>query len=298
MIDLNEMATFERVVRDGSFTAAAESLGLAKSTVSTRIARLEARLGVRLLSRTTRQVRPTEDGRAYFERCQRVVTAAREADELVTHARAVPHGLLRVSAPRLFGYVFLAPVLDDFLARFRDVRVDLVLVERLVDMVEEGFDLAIRVGRLDDSSLIARRLGLGRMKYVASPAYLEARGQPERPQDLADHDLLVVTRTGRASWPFATPQGMHARPVEGRVVINSTRMALELAVNGQGVAFLPEFLAADALMSGALDPVLAEFDPPPMPIHAVYPSSRHVSAKVRAFLDVLVAHVTAHPALQ
>ena len=294
VLDLNAMVVFERVVRDGSFTAAARSLGLSKSSVSQRVARLEERLGVRLLQRTTRTLRLTDDGAVYYERCARIAAEVREADAALTEARPVPHGLLRVTAPRLFGDAFLVGIVAEFLARYPQARVDLVLAERLVDLVDEGFDVAIRIGRLDDSELRVRGLGGAPSVYCSSPAYLERRGRPADPDQLKEHDLLVVSDTTRATWMFSG--GATSRlSVEGRLRVNSLVVARNVALRGAGIAWLPRFLSDDALRSGELVPILEEFAPPAFPIFAVWPSNRHLSAKVRAFLDLLAEQTAAAP---
>lgn len=290
--DLNELLTFERVVREGSFTAAAEALGVAKSTVSQRISRLEARLGVRLLQRTSRSMSPTEDGRAYYAACARVVQEAKDADLTITAARTSPRGRLRITAPRLLGYTVLTPVVTEFLATHSEVTVDVVLAERVVDLIEEGFDLALRVGRPADSSSILRSLGQATMTWVVSPAYIERRGAPDGPDALAAHDTIGVTRGPPPTWPFFGPQGSQEVRVRGRLTVNSLVMARDAALAGAGIAFLPAFLVADDLQSGRLVSVMDHLAPPPLPLSAMYPSNRHLSARVRAFLDLLVARTT------
>ena len=290
MLDPQALVIYERVVREGSFTAAAKALGLGKSTVSERITRLESDLGVRLLQRTTRSLRPTEDGAAFYERCQRVVAELRDAESALFRS-GEPRGRLRVTCPRLFAYAFLGPVIQQMLQRYPQVDVDLVLAERSVDLVEEGFDLALRIGRLPDSSLVVRKLGAAPMIYAASPAYLDDRGRPEVPGDLDRHDLIVVGREGPVQWPF--PSG--PRPVTGRVAVNSLVVARDLAMSGVGIAFLPAFQCAEALTRGLLEPVLTDQILPPMPVNALYPSNRHLSPRVRAFLDLLIEHTRAHP---
>lgn len=294
-MSLDDLVVFERVVREGSFTAAATALGLAKSTVSARVARLEERLDVRLLERTTRSLRPTEDGALFYERCVRVVDEAREAEEALLTRRESPHGTLRVTCPRLFGYAFLNPVIAAFLERHTAVRVELTLAERMVDLVEEGFDLALRIGRPPDSSLVARRLGQAPMLFAASPAYLGRAGTPSGVDDLGHHDAIVVSRGGPTAWPVRDGETIRTIPVGGRFHVNSLVMARDAAMHGVGVAFLPAFLAAEGIARGLLVPVLPDHAPPPMPVHALYPSRRHLTARVRAFIDLLVETTAASP---
>jgi DNA-binding transcriptional LysR family regulator len=268
---LDDLAVFERVVHHAGFTAAAQDLGLAKSTVSQRVARLEQRLGVRLLHRSTRSVRPTEAGAALAERMRHVLDQAREAERAVT--RQEPHGTLRVTAPRLFGHAFLAPVIARCLGPWPELRVELELTERKVDLVREGFDMAIRVGvsgRLEDSALSARKLGETASVFVAAPGMNQPRAIGVAP-------------------PFAWPTREGPLPYEPVVIANSLVMARELAQAGVGLAWLPRFLVEEELARGALLSVFEEQLPPPFGVFAVFPSRRLISPKVRVFLDALVS---------
>jgi DNA-binding transcriptional LysR family regulator len=267
MNSLDDLAVFEHVVRLGSFTAAARELGLAKSTVSTRISALEQRLGVRLLQRTTRALRPTEAGLRFYAQCQRVVAAARAAE--ATLQQDDPIGTLRVTCPRLFATHLLGDALHRFLDAYPAVRVELHLDERISGLVEEGFDVAIRVGVPQDSSLRVRRLGDAQMVFVAAPGL-----------DLTDPPALTVSRGEPVAW--------RGRRVQGRLQVNSMPVARDAAIAGLGVAFVPEFLARDALAEGSLVQVFHADRPPPLPICALYPSRTLLPATVRAFLDALV----------
>lgn len=295
MVNLNEMVVFERVVRVGSITGAARAMGVSKSSVSAQIARLERRLGARLLHRTTRRLGLTDIGAAYHQRCSRIVAEAQEADRAAGDARLAPHGTLRLTAPYLFGDAFLSPVVAEYLRRHSDVGVELMLAERIVDLIEEGFDLAIRIGPLEDSTLTVRGLGAAQMIYCASPAYLDARGAPRTPHELGDHECIVVGNRAGAKWPFVSPQGPLSAAVKGRLTINSLMMGRDAALAGRGIAYLPGFLCADQLAAGALRPVLGEWLPGPYPISAIYPSHRHLSAKVRCFLDILLEGAAPSP---
>jgi len=288
VLDLNDMVVFERVAREGSFTAAAQALGLSRSGVSERISRLEARLGVRLLHRTTRQVRLTETGRIYYDRCVCVVHEAQEAERSVAERHQAPHGVLRLTAPHLFGDAFLTPVTSAYLLEYPDVSVEILLTERRVDLIQEEVDLAIRVGHLKDSSMIVRKLGQARSITCASPAYLEAHGVPSCPDDLAAHHCVVVGDARQEKWPFVQGGAVRAVPIQGRLTVNSLIMGRDAALAGVGVAWLPSFLCRDALDAGDLQAILREYSTEPYPIYAAYPSGRFLTAQVRAYLDLLV----------
>ncbi len=289
MIDLNEMALFARVAHEGSFVAAARALGVPTSTVSRKIAKLEARLGTRLLQRTSRRVALTEEGAAYHHRCARLVADAEEADRAITSGRNAIRGTLRLSAPRLFGDVFLGPLLSAYLARHPGAKVLATLADRRVDLIAEGFDLAIRVGQLADAAhLTAWRLGAGETHYCASPDYLNRNGVPTSPEALTQHECITVgeSRAG-ITWRFAGSSTPRTMRVYGRLVVNNFAIARDAAIAGQGIALLPTFLCADALRRGALAVTLSEWAPPPTPLFAIHPKHPAVPARVRAFVDLL-----------
>lgn len=286
--DLNALAVFAKVVEHESFTRAAEALGLSKSAVSKQVARLEDRLGARLLNRTTRKLAPTEVGRAFYERCRRIVAEAEEAERAVTHLSASPRGTLRVSAPMSFGILHLGPVLPAFMRRYPEVEVDLVLNDRQVDLIDEGFDLAVRVADLADSSLIAKKLAPVRRRVVATPAYWDRHGRPGHPHDLADHACLRYAYLPNPDvWPFAGPEGPMLQRVSGPMIANNGDVLLEAALGGIGVLLSPSFFCGEALADGRLEAVLDDFEAPAINVYAVYPHNRHLSAKVRAFVDHL-----------
>jgi DNA-binding transcriptional LysR family regulator len=268
--DLGAMALFARVVETGSFTRAAAGLGLSKSSVSKQVSRLEARLGARLLNRTTRRLSLTEAGQAFFEGCQRVVAEAAAAEQAVTHLAAAPRGVLRVNAPMSFGVLHVAPAVPELLAACPELALDLTLNDRRVDLIEEGYDMAIRIGALGDSSLIARRLAPSHRMLCAAPAYLARHGRPEAPEDLADHDCLVYSyQTLGREWRLRSPAG------ERRVRI---------------AVFLPSFIAGEALRGGGLERLLPAWrDAEETGVHAVYPAGRNLAPKVRVFIDFLAA---------
>ncbi|XXF80669.1 LysR family transcriptional regulator [Myxococcaceae bacterium GXIMD 01537] len=284
---LDDMAVFAEVVKAGGITAAATRLGLRKSTVSRRLAALEERLGTRLLERNTRRLRLTEAGREYHAHCVRLVTEARAVNRALSESRGTPHGTLRVATVSLLGEL-LTPLIADFLLRHPQVRVEVSLAQAHVDLVAEEYDVALRTGPLVDSSLMARRLGLMRTGYFASPAYLARRGTPRTPDDLPTHECVLVAEPGSEEiWFFTGPRGARTVPVSGRLQVPSVRAGLAAARAGLGLVRLPTVLAADDLRAGLLLPVLEAASPPGLPVHAVYPSSRQLPSKVRAFLDAL-----------
>jgi len=295
MQDLNEIAIFARVVREESFTKAARALGLPKSTVSERVSRLEERLGVRLLERTTRHVRPTAAGAAYYERAARVVAEIEEANAAVTDIHRSPKGLLRVGSPLLFGHSFLGDFVAEFLVAHPEVEVELIVADRRFDVVEEGLDLAVHVIGPIEASLIARKIGSAERMCVASPAYLAEREPPKAPKDLLRHSCLVSSNDRRATWVFSKEGRSESIAIQGRYSVNSVQLVLNAALRGAGIAVLPAFFAAGALRAGHLEQVLPEWALGRSEIHVVYPGSRHLSARVRLFVDALVDRFTRLP---
>jgi DNA-binding transcriptional LysR family regulator len=278
------MVLFAAVVREGGFTRAARQLGVTKQTVSERISKLEERLGVRLLERTTRRLRVTDTGALYYERCAAIAAQIEEANNAVLERRAEPVGLLRVSAPTLYGRYFLAPVIAATLARYPKLRLEVVLAERRVDLIEEGFDLAIRIGLMEDSSLAARKLGDGHVYLVASPRLLRAGGALT---PAALRDLPAVGVRSRETW---TVQGMQMK-IEPRLVVNDHAVACEAAIAGLGVAFLPSLVCQEAVLDGRLEILFGPEPAMQRPVFAVFPSRRYVPPKVRVFLEALTTMI-------
>lgn len=289
--DLVAMAVFVRVVDARSFAAAAREMGLSKSVVSARIAKLEERLGVRLLHRTTRRLALTTEGVRFYERCARVIADADEAAELVAGSNDSPRGLLRVGAPSAFGQLHLAAPIAEFLRLYPDVRVELQLGDRVVDLVEAGLDVAIRVGRrIEGGTLLIRKLASDRAVACASASYLRRVGIPWRPQDLVHHNCLGSSLARGEQWEFKTSEGIIELAGTGNLTSDSTVFLREAALAGSGIALLPRWVVAGDLASGALRPVLEDFEHMEMAVYAVRPQSRLVPAKVTAFLDHLSAY--------
>ncbi len=288
MIDFNEILLFTRVVEAGSFTGAARLLGLPKSTVSRKVAQMEARLGIRLLQRTTRSVKPTELGATHYERCARIVAEAEEAERALHQGADAPRGLLRVSAPVEMAGEFLSGLIAEFLQRHPEIEMELDLSGRFVDLVDEGFDLAIRAGQLADSTLVARRLGEDRFQVFASPGLLDIHGLPESPRDLKNRPCILYGQGNRRqTFRFAGPTGLASVTLHGRMLVNNLHVARDIAVADLGFTLLPETMCRGELAAGKLVRVLEQWQLPETGIHAVYPSPRHLTPKVRAFIDFL-----------
>lgn len=283
-----EMTVFTAVVEAGSFVGAADALGISKAVVSRLVAELEARLGVRLLHRTTRKLSLTEEGRTFHARCKAVLADVEEAEAEITARAGQARGLLKVNVPVTFGVMHLAPLWGDFMALNPEVSLDVTLSDRFVDLVEEGYDLAVRIGRLGDSSLISRQLSSTRMVLCASPGYLASHGEPSQPEDLARHAVLgySLASTGDV-WEFTGPQGPVSVRVHPRLRTNSGDTCVQAALLHQGVILQPTFMVQPHLKDGTLRELLPQFRSFELGIHAVYPSRQHVAPKVRVLVDYL-----------
>jgi DNA-binding transcriptional LysR family regulator len=292
-MDLNEMLVFARVAQVGSFTAAAKSLGMPKSTVSRKVTELEARLKARLLNRTTRKLALTDVGRTYYDHCARIAAEIEDAERAVSNLQESPRGTLRVTTGTNAAYV--RPIINDYLKRYPEVRVELFCTGRHVDLIEEHFDLAIRAGELTDSTLIARRLGHVRWFLVAAPAYLKKHGRPRSLDDVKKHDCVTFgTSTGGEL--RLDRSGRSARvAVSSRLLANDFDVVQAAALDGLGLALLPTFQCLDDLRAKRLERVLRDWEAPPTPIHIVYPSTRHLSPKVKSFIDLLQERMTPPP---
>ena len=294
---LANMEAFVRVAETKSFSEAARRLRSSKSLVSRQVAALEAELGVRLFHRTTRSLSLTEEGRGYHEQVARILTEIEEANLSVSKSQEAPRGRLRVSAPMSFGILHIGPAIRDFLAQYPEVELNLSLNDRYVDVVDEGFDLAIRVGRLSDSSLISRRLGQYRMMLCASPAYLKNHPAPTDPDDIKQHACLCYSTNSLVpEWTFVRPDG---KPwpvqIKGPLHANNGDVLHAAALQGLGLVYLPSFIVGPDVQASALVSLLPDSVPTDTAIHAVYPHSRHLSPKVRALIDFLAGRFGARP---
>ncbi|MCX9156197.1 LysR family transcriptional regulator [Niveibacterium sp. 24ML] len=290
--DLNDLLIFTRVAAVGSLAGAARALGLPKSTVSHRMQQLEARLGARLIERTTRRLALTEIGAAYLARCQRIVAELEDAEAFVAGFKAEPAGTLRISAPLEIGTYFLGGIVARFMQQHPRVLVEIDLSSRYADLVEDGFDLAIRAGSLADSGLVARPLDQSPRVLVAAPDYLARRGQPADPAALAGHDGIGPGSVRQAlRWALDGPAGRIDATLTCRLAVGSLSVQREAAIAGLGIARLPRFVCRDALASGSLVRLLPDWRPDPVPLQAVYPSRRLLTPKVAAFLDFLEAEL-------
>lgn len=294
---LDAMHAFTRVVTLGSYAEAARALGLTRSAVSKAVAGLEARLGVRLLERTTRRVAPTEVGLAYHERCAELLGRLEESELLVARLHAEPRGVLKINAPVSFGALHLGPLLAEFLAAHPAIRLELTLTDRFVDPVEEGVDVTIRIAALEDSSLIARRLAPARRVLVAAPVYLAAQGEPVAPEDLVHHRCLTYghSTTGRR-WRLLRDGRPVAVPAGAVLCSNNGDVLRAAALAGQGITLLPTFLVGPDIEAGRLRPVLPGFPPTALAVSALYTASRYLAAKTRAVIDFLAARLGERPA--
>jgi DNA-binding transcriptional LysR family regulator len=285
---LTAMEIFTNVVEFEGFSAAAGRLGISRASVSKQVIQLEESLGARLLNRTTRRVSVTEVGEAYYARCKRVLAEVEEADLLVEQLHSEPRGILKVSAPMSFGVSHVGPAVSDFLSEYGDLSVSLTLNDRFTDLIEEGFDVAIRISQSADSSLIARRLGGIRCLMTATPDYLERMGTPTKPQDLSNHQCLsyIYLASGR-EWPMFGPNGATSVKVSGPLKANNGEVLVQAARQGLGIAFLPNFLVRDEIDKGGLVPVLEQYRLPELSVYAVSPPNRFPARKVQAFITFL-----------
>ncbi len=288
--DLASMALFAEVARRRSFSAVARDAGLAKSAVSKRIARLEERLGVRLMTRTTRTLALTDEGLRYYEHCAALLAAAEAAEAAVAGAAQVPRGPLRVNAPVTFAQMFLADAAAAFLVRHPAVELHLSTDDRIVDVVEGGYDVVIRIARLADSSLVARRLATDRLVVCAAPAYLAARGRPAAPEELIGHNCLHYSLVPRAGeWRFRGERGPTAVPATGNLTVSDGALLRGAALAGVGLAVLPSFMVAADVAAGRLELVLDGARRAEIGIHAVFASRRQLPARTKALIDHLAA---------
>jgi DNA-binding transcriptional LysR family regulator len=297
MDNQGEMGIFAKVVDEGSFSAAAALLNLTPSAISKQISRLEDRLGVRLLHRTTRRLSLTEEGNAFYQGCVRVLADIEEAERSVTQMRAAPRGTLLVNASIAFAQRQIVPLIPEFLARYPHIRVRMTLSDTVVDLVEEGVDVAIRIAEMADSSMIARKLAPHRRVVCASPTYLEKHGTPATPDDLIHHNCLALSlRSSLNEWEFEGPEGHRTVRVSGNFEANNVEALRKAAVAGLGLLRITSFAVAADIKLGRLVPVLTDCMPEERSsVFVVYPHNRHLSPKVRAFVDFLVETIDPNP---
>jgi len=295
MDKLTRINVFVSVAETGSFSVASERLGISRAAVSKYVSQLEAQLGGRLLNRTTRRVSTTESGRIYFERCKEILQNLKEADDIVTGLSGRPRGTLRISAPTNFASRHLMPLINEFTRAWPEVQVELMCSERMVDLVDEGYDLAIRMTHIEDSELIARRLSRCRHVLVASPDYLQKNPVPKLPDELAQHACILYAYLKGGVWPFTRNGRDYRVKVKPVLKSNNPDVLLEAAMSGMGVSLLPTFVVCDAVQSGALRMLLEDFDSIEMDIYAVYASRHHLPAKIRVFVDYLKKRIIDPP---
>jgi DNA-binding transcriptional LysR family regulator len=296
MDKLASIRAFTRVVEQGGFAAAARELRLSRSAVNKYVIDLEQELGVQLLARTTRKVTPTENGQAYYERCRAILADLEEADVAVTRLQSEPRGLLRVNAPMSFGTLHLGGAVADFMEKHPQLQIQLVLSDQQIDPVQEGFDLTLRIADLPSSSLVARRIVPARRVVCASPAYLERRGVPKHPDDLRQHDCLAYGHLATGNqWKLVGADGDHWIRIPWTLCTNNAEVLRDAAVAGRGIALLPTFIAGADLQEGRLRTVLPEYQAPEISVYAIYPQTRHLSVKVRLFIDFLVERFGGRP---
>jgi len=286
------MAVFVKAVDVGSFAAAVPALGMSSPMIGKHVRFLEERLGARLLNRTTRRQSLTEVGRAFYERCKLVLAEAEAAEALAQDLQAIPRGRLRINAPVTFGSYSLAPMLTRYLCQYPEVTVDLTLTDRVVDVVDEGYEAVIRISPLIDSTLIARTLAPYRLVACAAPAYLAAHGTPATPEDLTQHECLSFAYWARRpmdEWEFTGADGVHKVKVHSRFVANNGQALRHAALDGFGITLQAHDMLKDDLASGRLVPVLPDYKAPAIPMHIVFAPDRRLTPKLRSFIDFVVA---------
>jgi len=289
---------FVKVAECGGFASAARTLAMSPPAVTRAIAMLEDRLGTRLFVRTTRSVRLTESGERFLQDSRQILLDLEEAEEAAVGSHAAPRGELHMTAPVLFGRMFVTPILGDFLDRYAMVKARTLFVDRVVNLMDEGLDVAIRIGELPDSSLTAVKVGSVRRVFFASPDYIKTHGLPQRPEDLSQHRLIQSTAMGPApEWTFQINNKRTAIRIDPHIRMNTNDAVIELAVRGWGIAHQLSYQIAPDLAAGRLQTVLGEFEQPSLPIHVVHQEGRMVSGKVRSFVDFMAERLRADPAL-
>ncbi|AHG64588.1 LysR family transcriptional regulator [Advenella mimigardefordensis] len=287
---LGDITAFVATVKTGSFTTAADMLGLTRSAVGKSVARLETRLHTRLLHRTTRKLSLTDEGKAVYERWRQVLDDLDEIEATMLDRRDQPSGTLRLTSSLSFGQRHILPLLDQFLKQWPEVSADIRFTDRFIDLVEEGFDIAVRIGApREDSQLLTRTVAWQQFATCASPDYLAKKGVPQHPGDLVQHDTIAFASGEKSiAWRFQTPDGLHLCEAPARLTIDSSEAMRDAALAGFGLVHIPTYITGNDLRAGTLVEVLKPFRPPPEPIRVVYPSKRHLSPRIRAFIDLLI----------
>lgn len=292
------MNVFVAVAEAEGFAAGARRLRMSPPAVTRAVAALEERLGVKLLNRTTRYVRVTEAGQRYLDDARRILSEVDAADETAAGINAEPRGQLAVTAPVLFGRLFVMPGIVDYLERYPGTKVEAVFLDRIVNLLEEGMEVGVRIGELPDSSLRALRVGFVRLVLCASPGYLARRGQPDKPEDLLEHSLIASSAgSSGVGWRFTTPHGDQHLAIQPRLSVTTNDAAIEAALRGFGISRLLSYQVAPQLTAGELEIVLDEYEPSPRPVHILHREGRYASAKVRAFVDLLAERLRSDQAL-
>ena len=293
---LAAMSMFVRVVESGSFSAVAKELNTSQPTVSKNIAELEKKLGVKLLTRSTRSLHLTEAGTDYYERCVGIIHDVEEAENSAGQLQLQPRGKVRINTLAAFGRLHIIPLLREFFELYPDIKVEIMLNDRTVDLIEEGVDLAIRMGVLNDSTLVAKKVATGGLVTVASPEYMQRYGTPQHPLELKDHNWIVVTAVPKSNEVTFT-EGSHeiAVHVNGNILTNNSEAVLAAVLDGIGICRIPRWLAGNNIENGKLRVILSEYESPTLDIFAVYPSGRHLPSKARYFMDFMIDKLANNP---
>ncbi|MBD3610694.1 MAG: LysR family transcriptional regulator [Gammaproteobacteria bacterium] len=283
------------VVETGSFSVASERLGISRAAVSKYVSQLEEHLGVRLLNRTTRRVSTTESGQLYYNRCVEILHNLDEADNMVSILSSKPQGCLRISVPSVFSHHHVVPLISEFTRIYPDVKIEVMVSDRYVDLIDEGYDLAIRVGEMEDSELIARRLTRCRHVLIAAPDYINNAPPLEQPEDLKNHACLLYSYTEGGAWPLSKGGKEYSVQISPVMSSNNPEVLLEAAIQGMGISIMPTFIASDAIRRGELQIVLQSYDVMELSIYVVYLSRQYLPAKIRVFVDYLKEKISDPP---
>lgn len=288
MDKFNAISVFCKVIETQSFTQAAAKQNMSVAMVSKLISQLEEQLNTRLLQRTTRKISPTEAGLLYYQHCHPILTELEEAEANISNLATTLQGSLKISVPRDFGLKFIAPNLSKFITAHPNLHIDIEFDDRMVDLVAEGIDLALRIGHLNDSSLVAKKIATSSTHFVASPEYLKKRGIPHKPTDLTEHDcLLYKTRDNQIYWEFEQHNKIHRVKMQSKLICNNGLTLVELAKSGLGIINSPKFFIENELKSGQLVEILSDYKQQELNLYLVYPHRRHLTAKVKAFIDFI-----------